>query len=68
MLPLAFQVGIIKPIFVINLPRTGSTLLGRLLSCDDQLMTPKAWEVEETDNLKDRQIPNNMVTSMREYH
>jgi hypothetical protein len=36
---------IVRPVFIVGLPRTGSTLLHHLLAQDPDTRTPQAWEV-----------------------
>ena len=36
---------IVRPLFIVGAPRTGSTLLHRLLAKDDQFTTMRTWEI-----------------------
>ncbi len=40
-----FQTGIKRPVFIIGLPRTGTTLLHQLLCVDPQFRAPMYWEL-----------------------
>jgi hypothetical protein len=43
--PQVLQIGVNKPVFVVGLPRTGTTYLHRLLSLDPAARAPLLWEL-----------------------
>ena len=42
---IVFQIPVKKPIFIIGMPRTGTTLLSRLMGEDPRLRAPLMWEM-----------------------
>jgi len=42
------KIAIKQPIIVLGLPRTGSTLLYNLISCDPSTRSPQLWEMYQS--------------------
>ena len=45
--PALTQAKVERPVFVMGIPRTGTTLLSNLLACDPARRSPLSWEIDE---------------------
>ena len=50
------QIEFLRPIIVINMPRTGSTAVHRAIAADDRWVAPRTWEMEHSHDLFNPEI------------